>query len=142
MAAPPPLAQQDPAFAATIRTMGMLACILAAMNVVWAGLIAIGGIVDVTGLIQESDPTAPPRGVIAAMCLPWALLIVAIAATQAWAGWACLKQHRRLRTACLGAGFVSVACLCLYCAYPLSLAWGVFALVVMFGDKAKHYFGQ
>jgi hypothetical protein len=130
----------DPGALSTIRTAGIVNIIVAVVNALWAGLMALETAFIALGAMDADfakDPDSPPKAVMVVMCATMFFFSAATTAVQALAGFALLNRKPSAARLALASGIASVVSLWGCCVYVFSLGAGAFTLYVAFSEKTK-----
>lgn len=127
--------QPDTGTLLNLKLVGIFNIVCGGLSAAWALLMLLE--TCLAPIIAEQETNPPPTIVIALMFGGMFLLAAAAAVVQITAGIKVLRRSRRARTWGIVAGVVSCIQVCGCCIYPLTLAGGIFTLVIMFGEKAK-----
>lgn len=117
------------------RLIGIFGVIVAVMGILWAMIYLI----EISMVLQGNLPNAPPKqqlGMVVSMCVVFAIASVVTGIVQGLAAICLLGRKRGCRKLGIAAAIVGCASFWECLVWPCSLAYGVYALVILCGRDA------
>lgn len=117
--------------------LGILNVVLAVLTLGWLAYLILVMVVQASGELPQG-PDDPPMEVMMTIFAGWALLTLVQCVVQGIAGYMLLVKSSGCRMWGIIAGVVNCVSFWSCCLYPLALGAGIYSLIILLSENARH----